>query len=102
MNAVIRDGSQQFRVTLGDVIEIERRDLEPGTSYRFDVLAITKDGETQVGAPTVDGASVAGEVVEQVKMKKLVVFKLRRRKGSRTKNGHRQQKTRVRITEISA
>lgn len=102
MHAVIRDGSQQFRVTQGDVIEIERRDLEPGSTYRFDVLAVTKDGETQLGTPTVDGATVEGEVVEQFKSKKLIVFKFRRRKGSRTKQGHRQQKTRVRITEISA
>ena len=102
MYAVIRDGSQQFRVTQGDVIEVERRDLEPGSTYHFDVLAVIKDGQTQIGAPTVDGASVSGEVVAQVKQKKLIVFKFRRRKGSQTKNGHRQQKTRIRITEISA
>ncbi len=102
MKAVIRDGSQQFLVEQGTIVEIEKRDLEPQSKYKFDVLSITKDdGETLVGTPILESATVEGEVIDQVKKKKIIVYFYRRREASKKKQGHRQQKTRVKITNIS-
>lgn len=101
MYAVIRDGSVQLRVAEGDVVEIERTGLETGASYEFDVLALNKDGATTFGAPTVSGAKVVGEVVEERRGKKLIVQRFKRRKGYQRRLGHRQRRTRVRITQIS-
>ncbi|MGE0433156.1 MAG: 50S ribosomal protein L21 [Planctomycetota bacterium] len=101
MYAVIRDGSVQLRVAKGDVVEIERVDLEAGSAYNFDVLALNKDGKTTFGSPTVSGAKVVGEVVAEVKGQKLQVGHFKRRKGYQKRIGHRQRRTKVRITEIS-
>ncbi len=100
MYAVIRDGSKQLRVSEGDVVEIERTGLEVGSNYEFDVLALNKDGATTLGTPTVKGAAVVGEVVEERRGKKLIVQRFKRRKGYQRKLGHRQTRTRVRITDI--
>ena len=100
MYAVIRDGSTQLRVAEGDVVELERVDLEPGSTYSFDVLALNKDGKTTFGKPTVDGASVSAKVVEEVRGPKLIIQHFKRRKGYHRKLGHRQSRTRVQITSI--
>ncbi len=103
MKAVIRDGSKQFLVEEGQIIEIERTDLEPKSTYNFEVLSVTKDdGETLVGKPVLKKAKVEGEVIDQIKKKKIIVYFFRKRKHSKKKQGHRQQKTRIKITTISA
>jgi large subunit ribosomal protein L21 len=100
MFAVIRTGGKQYNVTAEDVIKIERIDGEVGSVVEFaEVLVV--GGETPVvGAPTVAGALVAGELLEQSRGPKVIAFKKRRRKNSRRRRGHRQEYTVVRITEI--
>jgi len=101
MYAVIRTGGKQYRVTPEDVIVIEKITGDEGSIVEFaDVLMVGGDGAPQVGAPTVTGASVAGEVVTQGRGDKILVFKKKRRKNYRRKRGHRQELTTVRITEI--
>ena len=101
MFAVIKTGGKQYRVAANDVITIAKLEVEPGQSVTFDnVLMVTNDGATELGGPTVAGARVAGEVVEQARGPKVIAFKKRRRQNSRRKRGHRQDLTVVRITEI--
>jgi len=103
MFAVIRTGGKQYRVAENDVIRVEKLDAEAGSTVTFDhVLMVGGEGEAKVGAPTVDGATVTAEVVEQMRDKKVIVFKKRRRQNSRRKNGHRQHLSVVKITGISA
>ena len=103
MFAVIKTGGKQYRVAANDVITVATLAGEPGTAVTFDqVLMFTNDGSTQLGAPLVEGVTVAGEVVEQTRGEKVIAFKKRRRKNSRRKRGHRQDYTVVRITEILA
>ncbi|GGH31657.1 50S ribosomal protein L21 [Alsobacter metallidurans] len=97
MFAVIKTGGKQYKVAANDVITIEKLALEAGQAVSFDQVLMV-DGE--VGAPTVAGASVAGEVVEQTRGPKVISFKKRRRQNSKRKRGHRQDLTVVRITEI--
>lgn len=101
MYAIIRTGGKQYRVAAGDVIGIEKVSGAVGDVVRFpDVLMLGGDGAAVIGAPTVDGASVAAEVVKQVRTPKVVVFKKKRRNDYRRKRGHRQRLTMVRITDI--
>lgn len=101
MFAVIKTGGKQYRVAAGDEVTIEKLAAEAGESVTFgEVLMVGGEAGTVVGAPTVAGASVAGEVVEQTRGDKVIVFKKRRRQNSRRRNGHRQWLTVVRITGI--
>lgn len=101
MFAVIKTGGKQYRVAANDKLQVERLAGQPGEQVLFDkVLMVAGDGEPQIGAPMVDGASVAGEIVAQERGPKIIVFKKRRRQNSRRKNGHRQDLTLVRITDI--
>jgi len=103
MYAIIEDSGQQFRVQEGDEIEIDLREGEPGSSIQFDRVVLVGGGpETLIGKPTVAGATVTAEVIEPTKGPKLVIYKFRRRKKSRVKNGHRQKYLAVRITKINA
>jgi large subunit ribosomal protein L21 len=100
MFAVIRTGGKQYRVAAEDVIKVDKVSGEPGEIVQFgDVLVVGGDAVT-LGAPTVAGASVAAEVLEQGRGPKIIAFKKRRRKNSRRKRGHRQEFTLVRVTEI--
>ena len=100
MFAVIKTGGKQYRVAADDVIEIGKIKGEPGEIVQIgDVLVVGGDAVT-LGAPTIAGASVAAEVLEQGRGPKVISFKKRRRKNSRRKRGHRQEYTLVRITEI--
>jgi large subunit ribosomal protein L21 len=100
MFAVIKTGGKQYKVAAEDVITIEKVKGEPGDLVEFaEVLMVGGDAVT-VGTPTVAGASVAGEVVEQTRAAKVIAFKKRRRKNSRRKRGHRQELSVIRITEI--
>jgi large subunit ribosomal protein L21 len=102
MFAVIRTGGKQYRVAPNDVVEIERIAGEPGDVIELgEVLLLGGvEGGPKVGSPAVAGALVAAEVVEQKRGDKVVVFKKKRRKNYRRKNGHRQALTLLRITEI--
>ena len=100
MFAVIKTGGKQYRVAADDVLKIEKLKGEPGEIVQLgDVLVVGGDSVT-LGAPTVAGASVAAEVLEQSRGAKVIAFKKRRRKNSRRKRGHRQDFTLVRISEI--
>lgn len=105
MYAVIETGGKQYRVQAGDEIDIERLAgvSDDDTSVVFErVLMIDNDGDVTVGAPTIEGAQVRGERVRELRGKKVVVFKRKRRKGYRRKQGHRQNLLRVRIQDIQA
>ena len=100
MYAIIRTGGKQYKVSEGDVIFVEKLDNEIGTTVSFDVLMLC-DGETvKVGAPTVAGAKVEGEIVDHGKAKKVIVFKYKPKKNIRKKQGHRQPYTKVKITSV--
>ena len=102
MYAVIKTGGKQYRVAKDDVLEIERIAGEAGTKIEFnEVLMVGSGASVKVGAPTVAGAKVTGELVEQSRGPKLIAFKKRRRKNSRRKKGHRQDLSTVRITTIT-
>ena len=100
MFAVIKTGGKQYRVAPEDVLKVEKVAGNPGDVVAFgEVLVVGGDTPT-LGTPTVAGATVAGEVLEQGRGPKVIAFKKRRRKNSRRKRGHRQEFTLVRITEI--
>jgi large subunit ribosomal protein L21 len=100
MFAVIKTGGKQYRVAADDVIEIGKIPGNPGEIIQLgDVLVVGGDSTT-LGLPTVAGASVAAEVLEQGRSPKIIAFKKRRRKNSRRRRGHRQEFTLLRITEI--
>ena len=100
MFAVIKAGGKQYRVAAEDVIRIDRVNAEPGAIVEFGEVLVLGGDSPQIGAPTVSGASVAGEVLQHTRGDKVIAFKKRRRKNSRRKRGHRQEFTRLRITEI--
>jgi large subunit ribosomal protein L21 len=103
MYAIIRTGGKQFRAEPGKTIRVPALKAAVGEAVTFDdVLLATTDDGLKLGAPTVDGATVTGEVVEHGKDKKIIVFKWKRRKNYRRKQGHRQKFTTVRIDEIQA
>lgn len=102
MHAIIETGGKQYKVAEGDVLFIEKLDHEAGDEVRFDkVLAILGD-EPKFGAPVVEGASVDASVVKNGKGKKVVVFKYRPKKDSKSHQGHRQPYTKVQIDSITA
>lgn len=103
MYAIIKDSGKQFKVEEGQNLEIDFRELDPGSKIEFDtVLAVSNDDGLQFGTPVIEGASVTAEVVETVKGPKLTVVKFRRRKNSKRKTGHRQKFTTVKIEKINA
>lgn len=95
--AVIKTGGKQYKVAANDVLKIEKLDAEAGTIVTFDQVLMVGD---TVGAPTVEGALVAAELIETRKQKTVIVFKKNRRHNYRRRNGHRQLLSTVRITEI--
>ena len=102
MYAIIRTGGKQFRAEPGKTLRIPSLDVEPGQSVTFDeVLLGANDGEVKVGAPLVGGAAVTAEVVAHGKGEKIIVFKFKRRKNYRRKQGHRQKYTEVRVRDIN-
>lgn len=103
MYAVVQTGGKQYRVSVGDQIDVERLDAEPGTEVALDrVLMVASDDDIKVGTPTVEGAKVVASVDAQHKGEKLIVFKFRAKKRYSRKMGHRQQLTRLTIKEIVA
>ena len=102
MYAVIETGGKQYRVTEGDVINVEKLDAEVGKAVTIkEVLVVEKEGETLVGAPYVTGASVKAEVLESGKGPKVVIYKYKAKKDSKKKQGHRQPYTQLQIKSIT-
>ncbi len=102
MYAVIKTGGKQYRVAKDDVLTIERLTGDAGSTLEFtEVLMVGEGASVKVGKPTVSGAKVTAELVEQSRGPKVIAFKKRRRKNSRRKKGHRQDLTIVKITGIS-
>jgi large subunit ribosomal protein L21 len=99
MFAVIKTGGKQYRVASGDVIKVEKLEGEAGSTITFDQVLMAGD---TIGTPLVAGAAVSAEVIAQDRGPKIIVFKKKRRQNYRRKNGHRQDLTVLRITEISA
>lgn len=101
MLAVIKTGGKQYIVAPGQKIKIEKIKTEVGKEVIFsDVLLLEKDGEVTLGTPVIEKATVRGIVLEQDRFSKVIVFKYKAKKRQRTKKGHRQPYTEVKITEI--
>jgi len=101
MYAIIEDGGRQLKVELGQVINVDFRDLPKGAEIRFEkVLALSEDGQAKIGQPALAGMRVVGKVLGPVLGPKLVIQKFRRRKNYRRKRGHRQLYTQVKITSL--
>ena len=100
MFAVIRTGGKQYRVAAEDVIKVEKVKGDPGEIVQFGEVLVVGGDDVTLGVPTVAGASVAAEVLEQGRGAKVIAFKKRRRKNSRRRRGHRQEFTLLRVTEI--
>jgi large subunit ribosomal protein L21 len=100
MFAVIKTGGKQYRVAAQDMLKVDRLKGEPGEIVQFGEVLVVGGDSVTLGAPTIAGASVAAEVLEQGRGPKIIAFKKRRRKNSRRKRGFRPEFTLVRITEI--
>lgn len=103
MYAIIKTGGKQYRVEKNSVIYIEKLDAKEGSKVKFDEVLLVNDGKaTKIGAPMVDGAVVSGKIEKHGKGKKVVIFKYRAKKDSKSKQGHRQPYTKVVIDTIKA
>ena len=101
MFAVIKTGGKQYKVAPNDVLRIEKIAGAPGDTVELgSVLMVGGEDGLTIGAPLVEGAAVAAEVIEQARADKIIVFKKKRRKNHRRRNGHRQHETVLRVTEI--
>jgi large subunit ribosomal protein L21 len=100
--AVIQTGGKQYRVAQGDVLRVEKLAGDVGAAVTFDKVLLVGGDSTKVGTPLVKGAKVDAQIVAQGRDKKIIVFKFRRRKNYRRKNGHRQPYTELKITSVSA
>ncbi|HKK42409.1 MAG TPA: 50S ribosomal protein L21 [Bacteroidales bacterium] len=103
MYAIVEIAGQQFKVEAGRKIFVHRLEEKEGSGVEFDnVLLIEDDGKITIGEPTIKGAVVEGKILEHMRGDKVIVFKKKRKKGYRVKNGHRQNMTHVEIMNISA
>jgi large subunit ribosomal protein L21 len=102
MYAVIKTGGKQYKVVANDIILVEKIEAEDGATVNLEVLMIGDGANVTIGQPTVAGASVAAEVLNQAKADKVIIFKKNRRHNYRRKRGHRQQLTALKITNIKA
>jgi ribosomal protein L21 len=101
MYAIIETGGKQYKVSEGDVITVEKLDVEAGQEYTFDkVLVVANGGDVKVGVPYVEGAAVKASVIGDGRAKKVVVYKYKPKKGFHKKKGHRQPFTKLQITSL--
>jgi large subunit ribosomal protein L21 len=101
MYAIIATGGKQYKVSEGDVIRVEKLDVEAGSVVTFDQVIAVSDGSLKVGE-AVSGATVSATVMEQVRGKKIIVYKYKRKTGYHKKQGHRQLYTKIKIDKINA
>ncbi len=103
MYAIVRTGGKQYQVACGDQLRVEKLEGNVGDSVDLtDVLMVVAGEDVKVGQPVLEGAKVVAKIAEQGRARKVLVFKKKRRKGYRLKQGHRQSYTALRIEEISA
>ncbi len=102
MYAIIATGGKQYKVSEGDIINVEKLGAEAGETVVFDQVLAVNDGELKVGTPTVASAKVTASVVAEGRGKKVIVYKYKRKTGYHKKNGHRQAFTKVKIESITA
>jgi large subunit ribosomal protein L21 len=103
MYAVVATGGKQYKVQAGEVLRVEKISGDIGDPVSFDQVLMLSDGEQlKIGRPVLNGAVVSGQIVEQDKNKKILIWKFKRRKRYRRKNGHRQPFTAIRIDRIEA
>lgn len=104
MFAIIEAGGKQYKVAAEQKLRVEKIDQEAGSKVIFDKVFLVQDsnGAAKIGAPLLEGAEVEAEIIREVKDKKVLIFKKRRRKNSRRKIGHRQIRTEVKILSIKA
>ncbi|MFT6844461.1 MAG: large subunit ribosomal protein L21 [Flavobacteriales bacterium] len=103
MYAIVEIAGQQFKVVKDQQLFVHRLDAEEGNQVTFDKVLLTDtDGKVNVGAPAVEGASITAKVVKHLKGDKVIVFKKKRRKGYRVRNGHRQYLTQIQVEAINA
>jgi large subunit ribosomal protein L21 len=102
MYAIVATGGKQLKVVTGDVVAVEKIDAAVGESVKFDVIFLADGDDIVVDPAELASATVTGEVVEQFKGEKAIIFKFKKRKGYKRLKGHRQNLTRVRITDVSA
>ena len=101
--AIIETGGKQYKVSTSKILEIEKLDVKKGETIKFEnVLLLNDDQKTEIGNPSVEGASVEAKLLDNVKDRTILVFHKRRRKHSRKKNGHRQRHSKIQITKILA
>jgi len=101
MKAVVKTGGKQYTITEGDILRVEKLSGEVGATINLDeVLSVGEGADFRLGTPTVEGASVKAEIVAHGRGKKVIVFKKKRRKGYKKKQGHRQDYTGLKIQEI--
>ncbi|HIC92323.1 MAG TPA: 50S ribosomal protein L21 [Syntrophaceae bacterium] len=99
--AIVQSGGKQYKVSEGDILKVEKIDGEKGDLVSInDVLMVVDDQNIRIGQPNISGAWVKGVIVGQGKAKKVIIFKSKRRKGYRKKQGHRQHYTALKIKEI--
>ena len=102
MYAIVRTGGKQYQVAVGDQLKVEKLTGEVGDTVELaDVLLLADGDQVNIGAPVVEGVKVLAKIVEQGRAKKVLVFKKKRRKGYRVKNGHRQSFTKIKIDSIA-
>ena len=101
MYAVVKTGGQQFKVNEGDTIQVSRMDATVGEEIILDEVLVLGGGDPVIGQPTVQGATVTAKVADHGRAPKIIVFKMKRRKNYRRKNGHRQPYTELQITGIN-
>ncbi len=103
MYAVIATGGKQYRVAKGDVIQVEKLDVEEGSSIDFENVLMVGEGESvKIGAPYVEGCKVTATVTSQMRGEKIEIMKFRRRKHHQKRTGHRQYLTQIEISDITA
>ena len=101
--AIIETGGKQYKVSASNILKVEKLNISKGKKVEFKkVLLVNDDKTTEVGSPTISGAMVEGLLLDNIKDKKIIVFKKRRRQNSRRKNGHRQEYSLIKIKKIFA
>ena len=102
MHAVVKTGGKEYRISQGDLIRVEKMEGKVGDQVTMkDILMVSHEGQVQVGNPLLANAVITGEIVQQVKGKKILTYKMKRRKNYRRTKGHRQTYTYIRVNDIS-